>query len=89
MREEKRVSIGKIILVTVGVTVAVVATLAALYKLFKKYFKVTFDCGNCEDCTAGCFADDFDPLCDEDFAPKCVLDDEDEEADAPEAEEEI
>lgn len=84
--DEKHVSIGKIIFVTISVTVAVVATLSLLYKLFKKYFKVTFDCGECSDCTSGCFGDDFDPMCDEDFAPKCVLDDEeDDEADNAEA----
>ena len=52
------------------------------YKLFKKYFKVSFDCGDCDSCDGGCFDDDFDLFAeDEDYEPTCSLcDDEDEDA---------
>lgn len=80
MREEKRTSVFKIILISVTVAIAVVGVVAVLYRLFKKYFKITIDCGDCDECTGECFGDDFDPLCDcdEDFVPKCSLDDAEE-----------
>lgn len=80
MREEKRTSVFKIILISVTVAIAVVGIVAVLYRLFKKYFKITIDCGDCDECTGDCFGDDFDPLCDcdEDFVPKCSLDDAEE-----------
>lgn len=78
MREEKRTSAVKIILISVTVALAVVAIVAVLYKLFKKYFKVSIDCGDCDACSDACFGEDFDPLCDcdEDFVPTCSLDEE-------------
>ena len=82
MREEKRTSVGKIIVISATVAIAIVGIAAVLYKLFKKYFKITIDCGNCDDCDEICFGEDFDPLCDcdEDFVPGCSLDEaEDEE----------
>ncbi|MBR6676812.1 MAG: hypothetical protein IKL24_05725, partial [Clostridia bacterium] len=50
-------------------------------KSFKKYFKITIDCGNCDECDEICFGEDFDPLCDcdEDYVPGCSLDEAEEE----------
>lgn len=83
MREEKRTSVFKIILISATVAIAIVGIVAVLYRLFKKYFKISIDCGDCEDCdccTADCFGEDFDPLCDcdEDYMPKCNLDEAEE-----------
>ncbi len=81
MREEKRTSVVKVIIISVTVALAIVAVVAVLYKLFKKYFKVSIDCGDCDCCDGDCFADDFDPLCDcdEDYVPECSIDAEDAE----------
>jgi len=85
MNEEKRTgsSVGKIILISAAVALAVVGIVALLYNLFKKHFKVTIDCGKCDDCDScddDCFGDDLDPACDcdEDYVPKCSLDDAEE-----------
>ena len=78
VKEEKRgVSVLKIVLISVAVAIAIVAIVALLYYLFKKYFKVSIDCGDCDGCEEACFGDDFDPLCDcdEDYVPQCSLDD--------------
>ena len=77
VREEKRTSVLKIILISVAVAIAIVGIIALLYFLFKKYFKVSIDCGDCDDCEDSCFGDSFDPLCDcdEDYVPACNLDD--------------
>ena len=95
--EEKRISVWKIVEISASVAVLVAAAALILYKLFRKYFRISLDCGCCDECTQDCFCDEFDPLCecDEDFAPRCDADDEDEDADddeddaeeaAPEAE---
>ena len=81
--EEKRVSIFKIIAISAAVALLIFTALVILYKFFKKYFKISFDCGDCDSCMQDCFGSDFDPLsgCDDDFAPECTLCDEaDEEA---------
>ncbi len=73
---EKKVNIWKIIIISAGVAAAVAAICITAYKLFKKYFKITFDCGeDCENCEDGCFCDDFE---DDDFIPECSIDDEDD-----------
>ncbi len=85
MNEEKRVNIYKVIGITVGAVIIATAICYAAYSFFKKYFKITFDCGDCAECDGDCFSVDFDPeLCDEDYEPECSLDDE-EKADAAEA----
>lgn len=64
--EEKKTSVVKVVLITLGVIAAVGATLAVLYTLFKKYFTVTFECGDCENCDEDCFEDDLtfdEPIC--------------------------
>ena len=82
---EKRSSVVRTVIITLSVIAAIAAIAAVLYKLFKKYFKISFDCGDCDDCTGGCFDCDFDPMSDEDFAPECALDDEDEDEDGAKA----
>ena len=79
MREEKRITVGKVIVVSATVAVAVAAAVFVLYRLFKKYFKITFDCGDCEACGDECFCDDFDPDCEEDYIPECDLSDDEQE----------
>ena len=75
MKEEKRTSVLKIVLISVAVAIAIVGIIALLYFLFKKYFKVSIDCGDCDGCEESCFGENFDPLSDEDFVPTCSLDD--------------
>ncbi len=74
-KDEKRVSLIKIITISAGVALLIVAAAALLYKFFKKYFRISFDCGDCDTCCQDCFGDEFDPLCscDEDFAPGCSI----------------
>ncbi|MBQ8475140.1 MAG: hypothetical protein IJ499_05715 [Clostridia bacterium] len=81
--EEKRVSIGKIIAISAAVALLIFAAMVILYKFFKKYFKITFDCGDCDSCDQDCFGSDFEPICftDEDYAPECTLCDEADESD--------
>lgn len=75
--EEKKVNIYKVIGITVGAVLVVAAICFAAYTFFKKYFKISFDCGNCSECDNDCFSVDFDPeLCSEDFEPECNLDEE-------------
>lgn len=71
---------GKIvkgIFITLGVIVAIMAALAIAYKLFRKYFKITLECGELEgdDCDSCELSDDCEPDCcysDEDDAPDAV-----------------
>lgn len=89
--DEKKVSIFKVVAISAGVAVFVVTAAMVLYRLFKKYFRISFDCGDCDSCCQDCFGDEFDPLskCDDDFAPGCSLCDEsdaEESAAADEAE---
>ena len=65
-REEKKSSVVKVVLITVGVIAAIGAILAVLYTLFKKYFTITFECGDCENCDEDCFDDELafdEPIC--------------------------
>ncbi len=73
---EKRNDALKVIFTIIGVIVSVGALLAVAYALFKKHFKVTFDCdGDCCDCDCeDCFGD-----CEEDIEPICCCEDEAEE----------
>lgn len=86
--ETKRVSIGKIIAISAAVALLIFTAMVIAYKLFKKYFKISFDCGDCDSCDAQCFDDDFDLFAeDEDYEPTCSLcDEEDEEVPAEDAE---
>ena len=70
------------IFITVGVLASLAALLAVAYTLFKKYFKITFECDDdCEEC--GCCCDE----CDEDSVvePICCCDDCEEADDEEEA----
>lgn len=77
--EEKKTSPLKVILIILGAIVAAAGALLVVYKIFKKYFTVTFECGDCDSCDEDCFCDE-DEL---DAEPVCT--DEDDVA-APEAE---
>ena len=58
-------SILKIVAITSTVVLSILAIGAILYKLFTKYFKITFECdNNCEDCVEGCCCDEEEVLCD-------------------------
>ncbi len=73
--EGKKLNVWKIIIISAGVAAAVAALCITAYKLFKKYFKITFDCGeDCEDCPEGCFTDEIE---DDDFIPDMVGDPDD------------
>ncbi|MBO5111720.1 MAG: hypothetical protein J6D21_13515 [Clostridia bacterium] len=61
--KNKKDSILKIVAITSTVVLAVLAIGAILYKLFTKYFKITFECdNNCDECVEGCC--DGEVLCD-------------------------
>ena len=64
-KEEKSVSIGRVILITAGAVLVVLAALAVIYKFFKKHFKITFECGDCDFCEDGCLCEDAD------YEPEC------------------
>jgi len=54
------------IFLAIGVIVSLAALAAVAYAIFKKYFKVTFECdGDCCDCEDECFCEeeDFEPIC--------------------------
>jgi len=66
-KEEKSTSILKIVLTTIGVILFILTALALVYKFFKKHFKITVECGDCEFCDDDC-------LCEEtDFEPECCV----------------
>ena len=79
--EEKKTSPLKVILIIIGAVVAVVGAALVVYKIFKKYFTVTFECGDCETCDEDCFEDE-DELDAETVCCECEC----AEAAAPEAE---
>ena len=62
----------KAILIVIGAIVAVSGIVMALYSMFKKYFKVTFECGNV--CDDDCFDDE-----NEDYEPLCFCEDDNSE----------
>lgn len=70
---EKRTDALRVIFIIVGVVVSIGALVAVAYTLFKKYFKVTFECdGDCCDCDCDdCFGD-----IEEDVEPICCCEDE-------------
>ncbi|MBQ9121431.1 MAG: hypothetical protein IJY12_03595 [Clostridia bacterium] len=69
-RNQKKDSLLKIMAITSTVVLSVLAIGTILYKLFSKYFKITFECdNNCDECLEGC--------CDEvDTEVVCDCDDE-------------
>ena len=84
-KNEKKISIVKVVAITSTVVLSVLAIGAVLYKLFTKHFKITFECdNNCEDCVEGCCDDvDAEVLCDCDCGCDCCDDAEIEVEDAP------
>lgn len=64
-KQEKSVSLCRLVFTTVAIVLAVLAALALAYKFFKKHFKVTFESGDCSFCDDDCFCDapDFEPEC--------------------------
>ena len=86
MNYEKRDGFFKTLFVVIGAVVSLCAVIALAYVLFKKYFQVTFDCG---DEGESFDADDDDYFADEEdeaFEPILCCDEDEEEA-APEEEE--
>ncbi len=81
---EKKISVTKVIIIAATVAVTLAAALFLLYKLLKKYFKVSVECGDCDSCD-DCFCDDLD-CCfdDEDYVPECSIADDDEEVEEKE-----
>lgn len=73
-RNQKKDNILKIVAITSTVVLSVIAIGAILYKLFTKYFKITFECdNNCEDCVEGCCCEAEEVLCEceEPAEPEC------------------
>lgn len=62
-KQEKSVSLFKVVFMTVGIVLMILAALAVAYKFFKKHFKVTFESGDCSFGDDDCFCDepDYDP----------------------------
>lgn len=81
--KNENTSLLKGIFVAIGALVSIAALAVVVYTVFKKYFKVTFECdGCCDACEDECFADEdtcYEPIC-------CC---EDEEVVEEEAEEEV
>lgn len=69
MKKENSSCSLKGIFVVIGALVSLAALAVVVYTIFKKYFKVTFECdGGCDDCDEGfCDPDEFwDPVCGDD-----------------------
>ena len=78
--EEKKSNPLKVVLIIIGAIVAVGATAAVVYTVFKKYFTITFECsGDCDNCEEDCLLDEEDEI-------EPISFEEEEEAEAPEAE---
>lgn len=78
----KKESTLKGIFVVIGALVSIAALVVVVYTVFKKYFKVTFECDGCDCCDDECFADEdacYEPIC-------CCEDEETVEEAADEAE---
>ena len=71
-KDDRGVSVGKVVMITLSVVAIIIAAAAVLYKIFKKHFKITFECGDCDFCDDDCFSDDSD------FEPECVSDGNDD-----------
>lgn len=61
---KKNTDIVKVIFTVIGVIVSIGAIAVLAYNVFKKYFKVTFECdGDCDSC---------DEECDKGFEPEVI-----------------
>ena len=84
--ENKKCCSLKTIFMIIGAIVSIAAVIVVAYTIFKKYFKITFDCdGNCENCD-GCDEESFEEDC-ENYEPICCCqgDEEDEGEEAVES----
>ena len=84
MQQERRDGFLKTLFIIIGVIASVCAIAVVAYSLFRKYFQVTFDCG---DDPAGTGPDDEDYFADDEdepFEPICCCEEEEEEP-VPEA----
>lgn len=61
----KNFSVLRAVFITIGVIVTILAALLVIYKVFKKYFRITLECGDCSICDDDCFCDetDYEPEC--------------------------
>lgn len=76
MKKENSSCTLKGIFVVIGALVSLAALAVVVYTIFKKYFKVTFECdGGCDGCDE-CFCDE-DEFCD----PICCDDEDDTDED--------
>jgi len=82
MNEKKTCETLKVLFIIIGAIVSIGALVAVAYTIFKKYFRVTFECGDDCDCCDDCF----DAECD--CEPICCCEEEAEECCCCEAEEE-
>ncbi len=67
MKKENSSCTLKSIFVVIGALVSLAALAVVVYTIFKKYFKVTFECdGSCDGCEDECFDDEdacYEPIC--------------------------
>ena len=77
MCEKKDNNVLGTVFTVIGVITAIAAVAVAAYVLFKKYFKITFECDGdeCDECDCnGCFIEkddsDFEPVCTCDAEPE-------------------
>lgn len=61
-QEEKSSGVLKGVLITVGIITAIAAAAIVVYKIFKKYFTITFECDDCENCDGDCMDDLFEDV---------------------------
>ena len=65
--EEKSTNIVKVVLITLGVIAFIVTAVMVAYTFFKKHFKVSFECEDCDFCDGDDFCEDVD------FEPECCV----------------
>lgn len=70
-KEKKTSDALKALFIVIGAVVTIGSVAAVLYSLFKKYFKITFECSS-DDC-CNCFEED-----DDNYEPICCGDDDEE-----------
>ena len=73
-KDEHDMKIVKIVLVTAGAVLAVAAAALVVYKIVKKHFKITLECGDDD------YEFDDSALDDDDYTPSFLDEDEDEDA---------
>ncbi len=84
---KKKVSDGlKALFVIVGAVVTIGTIAVVLYNVFKKYFKITVECENDDDCFDD--FDEYDPVCSPDDCASCAKKEEEEEEDDEEEDDE-